>query len=318
MPRGLFYTVILILGMMLAGCTANVAPTATLAPTSLPPTLASTPTAVPTDTAVPPTATTVPSATSTSEPTATPLPQPTDTPQPTPTPEVTVPAVPAGMTAERLPAPLWVARVVASDGNVRTEAVANSKILSKLACGSAPVQADVEATGDATGLRWYHLITGGWVREDIVKTYPSAAEAEAAAKAAKCAAPTATTGQSSGGTDYAPKTAQVWNFTQSADNMSGTCASGPILPPYGLVKITPQGNGLSWLSQEGIPYTFTRTQPNTYRYSGPAVVGDATVTMVLTFTGTETLTMSRAYVANSEPACTHTHYYTGVFQWVSP
>jgi hypothetical protein len=225
--------------------------------------------------------------------------------------------VPAGLTAERLQAALWVVRVAASDGNVRAEAAANSSIMAKLACGSAPVQADVAATGDATGLKWYHLVTGGWIREDIIKAYPDAAAAEAAAKAAKCTVVAPTPPQGSG-TDFTPKVAQVWNFTQSQDNMSGTCAGGPILPPYGLVKITPQGNTLLWLSQEGIPYTFTRSQPNTYSYSGPAVVGDATVTMVLKFTGAEALTMSRAYVANSEPACTHTHYYTGVFQWAAP
>jgi hypothetical protein len=188
--------------------------------------------------------------------------------------------------------------------------------LAKLACGSAPAQADVVATGDSSGLKWYHLVSGGWVREDIIKVYTDSASAEAAAKAAKCAA--AATPAPSTGTDYTPKVAQVWNFTQSQDNMSGTCASGPILPPYGLVKITPQGNTLVWLSQEGSPYTFTRTQLNTYSYSGPAVVGDGTVTMVLKFTGAQSLTMTRAFVANSEPTCTHTHHYTGVFQWAAP
>lgn len=312
MSKSLFYTVILILGMTLAGCTSAVPATET----PVPPTQAASPTVMPTvvpptATVVPPTATVEPSATATLEPTATPIPQPSATPEPT------LPAVPSGLVAERLQPSLWVVRVVASDGNVRTEADAKAEILAKLACGSAPAEADVAATGDATGLRWYHLVTGGWVREDIVKTYADTAEAEAAAKAAKCGAIPTTTGQGSG-TDFTPKVAQVWNFTQSQDNMSGTCAGGPILPPYGLVKITPQGNNLLWQSQEGIPYTFGRTQPNTYSYAGPAVVGDATVTMVLKFTGPATLTMSRAFVANSEPACTHTHTYTGEFQWATP
>jgi hypothetical protein len=259
----------------------------------------------------------VPSATSVPEPTATPLPQPTATLLPTLTPAPALPAVPAGLAAKRLQPTLWVVRVVASEANIRAEASATAKALDKLACGNAPLEADVVATGDATGLRWYHLVSGGWVREDIVKTYAATAEAEAAAKAAPCSVVPTTTGQGTGG-DYTPKSAQVWNFAQSQDNMSGTCAGGPVLPPYGLVKMTPQGNNLVWLSQEGLPYTFARTQPNTYSYSGPAVVGQATVTMVLTFTGLETLTMSRAYVANSEPACTHTHTYTGAFQWAAP
>ena len=315
MSKRLFYTVILISGMVLAGCAGNAptaAPTQAHAPTSVPPT-SGPPTLAPSPTALP-TATHVPSATFTPAPTETPLPSPTVAPSLTP--EPTLPAVPAGMTAERLQPALWLVRVAPSDGNVRTEAAANSSILVKLACGSAPAQADVAASGDATGLKWYHLASGGWVREDIVKTYPDSATAEAAAKAAKCTAvPTAATGS---GADFTPKVAQVWNFTQSQDNMSGTCAGGPILPPYGLVKITPQGATLQWLSQEGIPYTFARTQPNTYSYSGPAVVGEATVTMVLKFTSAQTLTMSRAWVANNEPACTHTHYYSGAFQWAAP
>jgi len=40
--------------------------------------------------------------------------------------------------------------------------------------------------------------------------------------------------------------------------------------------------------------------------------------MVLTFTGKLTLTMSRALVLTADPGCTHTHLYTGDWQWDAP
>ena len=328
MTRNLIITTFFIAGLALAGCTSPVPPTPTLAPTA---------TAEPAATFTPePTATQAPTATFTAEPTATFTPEPTatQTPEPTATatalptltPGPTMPPLAPGMTGTQLQPTWWAVRVAPFEANIRTEPSAKSATLAKLACGGAALEIDWSASGDASGLRWYHLVSGGWVREDIVSIFATVAEADAAAKAAQCsAAPTPTAGASvaptaapGAGADFTPKTAQVWNFTQSADNMSGTCAGGPILPPYGLVKMTPQGNNLVWLSQEGLPYTFARSAANTYGYTGPAVVGDATVTMVLKFTSPTTLTMSRAYVANSEPGCTHTHNYTGVFQWAAP
>jgi hypothetical protein len=318
MSKNALYLSILILVLAAAGCSG--APTATATP--LPPTPP--PTAVPatavlsTATAAPPTATATmaPSATATLEPTATFTPAPTDTVPPTNTPEPVLPVVPPGMSVERLDPNLFAVREVGPDANIRQDASVASEVLTKLVCGGTPLQLDAVATGDTSGLRWYHLVTGGWMREDLAKTYADAAEAEKAAKAAKCAAPAATSqGQPS---DYAPTVAQVWDFTQGPDNLSGTCAGNQILPPYGPMKITPHGNTLELNTKEPTPYTLARVQANVYSFSGPTATGDGTVTMVLTFTGKESLKMSRALVPNSDPACTHTHYYTGVWQWDSP
>ena len=98
--------------------------------------------------------------------------------------------------------------------------------------------------------------------------------------------------------------------------MAGTC-SAAILPPYGLVLITPQGDTLTWRSQEPSPYTFTKVQLNMYGYNGPTALGDGAVSMTLTFTGPTALVMTRTYSPNAEPGCTHTHNYTGTFQWNS-
>lgn len=125
--------------------------------------------------------------------------------------------------------------------------------------------------------------------------------------------PTATT---SGPIDFIPASASVWNFVQGPDQMNGTC-SGPVLPPYGLVQITPIENGLIWRSQEPTPYTLAKVKTNVYSYSGAAATGDGTVTMTLTFISSAELVMTRTFVSNAEPNCSHTHDYTGTFQWLS-
>jgi hypothetical protein len=110
--------------------------------------------------------------------------------------------------------------------------------------------------------------------------------------------------------------ASVWNFVQGPDQMSGTCA-GPVLPPYGLVQITPETSGLTWRSQEPQPYIFSKVRTNVYAYSGPTATGDGTVTMTLTFLSATDLVMTRTFTANAEPNCSHTHDYIGAFQWAS-
>lgn len=129
-------------------------------------------------------------------------------------------------------------------------------------------------------------------------------------------APTASAGTASAG-DYTPTTASVWNFVQGPDNMTGAC-SGEVLPPYGLVQITPGQDSLTWRSQEPAPYTLAEVETNVYSFSGPTAVGDGTVTMQLTFTSATTLEMVRTYVPDSEPNCQHTHHYTATFEWSTP
>jgi len=315
MTKNALYINILILTLAgcLAACTAAT-PEPTAVPPTLPPptTVAPTATVAPTSTAVPPTATPVPSATT--APTA----APTNTAAPTDPPEPTLPAAPAGLTVERLNPSLYAVRLAPPDANIRADASLQSAVQAKLACGAVPVQLDAAAKGDKSGLQWFHLATGGWIRQDQAKTYTDSAEAGKAAQAAKCTASTPTGGGQGGAGAFEPTVAQVWNFVQSPDNMTGTCNSGPVLPPYGLVKITPHGNTLEWRSQEPAPYTFSRVRPNVFSFAGPTVTGEGTVTMVLTFTGKQSLTMSRALVLTSDPGCTHTHLYTGAWQWDAP
>ena len=110
----------------------------------------------------------------------------------------------------------------------------------------------------------------------------------------------------------------MWNTAVGLDNMSGTCTKGSMLPVYGLVQITPQDGALNWKSQEPAPYTFSRMQVNLYQYSGPTALEDGVVTMTLKFLSDKELEMNREFVAGADPDCTHTHVYTGTFQWARP
>ncbi|MEK6573672.1 MAG: hypothetical protein AABZ58_05090, partial [Chloroflexota bacterium] len=120
--------------------------------------------------------------------------------------------------------------------------------------------------------------------------------------------------------EFTPKVASLWDTPESQDIMTGTCTGGPIRLAYGYVQIAPQGDTLTWLDQASALYTFFRTGPNTfyYSYSGPTLNGDGTVTMTLRFTSATTLVMQRVFTPSSDPACQHTHNYTGQFQWNVP
>jgi hypothetical protein len=102
------------------------------------------------------------------------------------------------------------------------------------------------------------------------------------------------------------------------DTMTGTCAGAPILPAYGLVVITPRGDSLTWDDQEPGLYSFFRTGTDAYYYAGPTGTGDGSVTLSLQFTAENTLAMQRVFTPNADPACQHTHHYTGEFQWLMP
>lgn len=136
------------------------------------------------------------------------------------------------------------------------------------------------------------------------------------APATPTAAPVASaTAAPAAGLDFVPAARSVWNTAVGLDNMSGTCAKGSLLPVYGLVQITPDGDRLNWKNQEPAPYVFGKLQTNLYQYAGPSAIKDGVVTMTVTFLSEKDLEMKREFVANADPACLHTHVYTGTFQW---
>ena len=124
-------------------------------------------------------------------------------------------------------------------------------------------------------------------------------------------------GQTVGG-DFTPKVRSVWNTAVGLDQMTGTCKKGSMLPVYGLVQITPDGDKLQWKNQEPAPYTFNKIQANMYQYAGPTAIKDGVVTMTVQFLSDKALEMNRQFVSTADPDCLHTHVYTGTFQWAKP
>lgn len=114
--------------------------------------------------------------------------------------------------------------------------------------------------------------------------------------------------------DFTPKAQSVWDTQVGPDSMKG-CSGGSILPAYGLVQMTPDGNTLVWKNQEPKPYTMTRVRPGVFAYEGPTALNDGTVKMVATFSGPTTVKMTRSFTPKAEAACVHTHEYTGAFKW---
>lgn len=119
------------------------------------------------------------------------------------------------------------------------------------------------------------------------------------------------------GEDFGPKVQSVWDTQVGPDALKG-CSGGSILPAYGLVQVTPNGNTLIWKNQEPKPYTMTRLKPGVFSYEGPTSLGDGTVKMVATFTSATTLKMTRSFTPRAEASCVHTHEYKGEFKWEKP
>lgn len=115
---------------------------------------------------------------------------------------------------------------------------------------------------------------------------------------------------------FAPTQRSVWDTSiVGQDQMQGNCTQGSVLPAYGLVQITPTGDGIEWKNQEPKPYAMTRIAENEYQYAGPNSIDDGVVTMTVKFVDAQNLTMRREFVPKSDAGCTHVHDYKGVFKW---
>lgn len=115
---------------------------------------------------------------------------------------------------------------------------------------------------------------------------------------------------------FAPAKQSVWDTSiVGQDQMKGNCTQGSVLPAYGLVQITPNGDGIEWKNQEPKPYAMTRIAENLYQYAGPNSIDDGVVTMTVKFVDAQNLTMQREFVPKNDAGCTHVHDYAGVFKW---
>jgi hypothetical protein len=117
-----------------------------------------------------------------------------------------------------------------------------------------------------------------------------------------------------GSGDFTPAQASIWNSALvGGDNTTGTCTA-TANAPYGPMQLTPGDGTLALHNTVPEDYVLTRIAPNTYQYSGPAFLGDGTLTLDLRFTSATELVMTRTFVSNAEPGCTHQHNYTGTFR----
>ncbi len=168
---------------------------------------------------------------------------------------------------------------------------------------------------------WWRVSVDGnraWVLQDSIQT---AGACELVAEVSSNI-PTASTSGGSGGSGgggsgtasaLVPPGTSIWQAVPSADNMSGTCNTPPVVLCEHLAAITPSGNTISWRGQEPTPYNMWSVGGDTYVYNGRNRLGNANLNLTLTFTSSTTWTMTWQQVFDSDPQCTHTFYYTASF-----
>ncbi len=119
----------------------------------------------------------------------------------------------------------------------------------------------------------------------------------------------------SGPVSYVPLGQSVWEVPVATDNMVGTCASS-LSVPYGLIAITEENGALVFRDQGVGTYTFFKSAPNVYVYSGRSNIAAGNLEMTLTFTGPENWVMHAVTVLDADPGCQHIHDYSAIFKWV--
>lgn len=162
---------------------------------------------------------------------------------------------------------------------------------------------------------WWRISLEGkraWVPQDAVL---SAGACEAVPEVSPTAPVVSSGGGSSsggGGTGSAlvPAGTTVWQGYPGSDNMSGTCATPPLVICEHLVAITPSGSTLAWRGQEPTPYTMYSVGGDTYSYTGRNRINTANLTLTLTFTSPTSWVMTWQQVEDVDPTCVHTFNYT--------
>jgi len=178
---------------------------------------------------------------------------------------------------------------------------------------------------DAANTKWWKLessskTTEAWIVQEGVSTIGACgdvAKAEPAVVTAGGGGSNSGGGGGNGGggsTSFAPTAKTIWNADVGTDQLQGTCGSGPLNYCSQLVAITPSGNDLLWKGQELKVYTLTRSQTNTYVYSGRNGVGDGNIKFVLVFTSPTTFTMTQTLILDSEPTCSHVNVFTATLR----
>ncbi len=188
----------------------------------------------------------------------------------------------------------------------------------------AQTAGEIDASGNGTitgqaitddGTVWWLVDDAGWISQDSVATAGvcGAVEVVAADVLQQQANVNISRPPQSTANDYSLLTANqsIWQAHTGADNLSGTCISPPIAQCDHLAAITIQPDGsIAWRGQEPLPYTMQSTGSNSFYYNGRSGLNNAKLAFSFTLTSESSWVGTMEYVFDSDPACTHTFYYT--------
>lgn len=182
----------------------------------------------------------------------------------------------------------------------------------------AHYQVEGQFTDDA-GVEWYSISLGdleGWTPASDLLTAGACADLPHLDAETVFATPEVlvSTGNAPAVGAFVPATQTIWMADTGVDVMEGTCTSSPIAQCSHLAATTLSGSTLSWRGQEPNPYPMALVGENTFAYNGRNHLGNANLSMYLTFTSESSWIMTMTYIYDNDPNCTHTFYYNAVLR----
>jgi hypothetical protein len=111
--------------------------------------------------------------------------------------------------------------------------------------------------------------------------------------------------------DLVPNERSIWQAHTGPDNLTGVCTAPPIAQCDHLAAVSKNADGtITWLGQEPSPYYLQPSGANTYSYSGRNQLGNANLSLSVTFTSETTWVGTMNIVYDNDSGCTHTFNYT--------
>jgi hypothetical protein len=179
--------------------------------------------------------------------------------------------------------------------------------------------------------RWFQLdgdSNPSWVQQDSVDTVGACAgiaEIEwnppvAASSSSSASSSSGSAGDgaanSSSGVPFVPTGQSVWSATSGQEFSTGTCNFPPLAMCQHLVAITLNDDGtISWRGQEPTAYQLYSSGNNFYSFEGRNKLGNANISMGLSFQGESGWTMTMTQIFDNDPQCIRTFYYSASRQW---
>lgn len=146
------------------------------------------------------------------------------------------------------------------------------------------------------------------------KPATTAPTAPAPTAAAPTAAPTVAPSPTPAAKDQTPAGITAWNTEVGTSKQTGTCNNLPSTPVYGLVQVTVNGDSLSWKDMQA-EFAMKKVAPSVWEYMGESKPVPGKLRLTVTFVDDKTIGILRELIPQSDPACTQTVAYKGVFQW---